>query len=79
MKKISYMYNGIEYASIDDLAKAADVSPVFLDVTLDGERSIEESIDDARDMGNMLDEICDDLAEEQERRNREFDMSLGIV
>lgn len=77
-KNTSYNYKGVEYSSIEELAKAQGVSTIFLDITLDEERSVDEAIRDAKEMSDMLDEICDDLNEEQERKNREFDMCMGL-
>lgn len=76
MSKEAYIYKGVEYNSIDALAKESGVSPIFLEITLDGERSVEEAIHDAEAMGDALDEICDDLRAEQEEKNLEFERSL---
>lgn len=77
MDKEVYRYKGVEYNSVESLAKASGVSALFLNITLDGTRSTERAIKDARNMWCTLDEICDDLRIEQEEKNLEFDRSLG--
>lgn len=77
MDKEVYRYKGVEYNSVESLAKASGVSALFLNITLDGTRSTERAIKDARNMGCTLDGICDDLRIEQEEKNLEFDRSLG--